>query len=377
MTTAIISTSIFEPDYLKVYEQNLLENGISKEDVNFIVIGDNKSNHEAFGKMQMKLKYPLIYLSPIDQKHWLKENNINDNTMLFPENSSRRRNIGYLLAIKNNYDNYIVIDDDNLPIKGSYWFDRHIKAIANGFPKHYLHNYVVSKNKIVNPCNFLNGTSNICYARGYPIDEYFKDTFDLRYFNTVKSVDVNTSVWVCDPDIDAGLHLLYDNVKVTNAKNMNFVVGYKNYIPINSQNTAVSKRAMPIFWNIHQPKILDVELDRFDDIWNGLFVSKVLHRVGSSVSFGTPVVNHIRNSHNYINDFKKEYIASIINCELWKYVMNDVDLYSFDIEDAYIELATNLTLYKNYENHWINEAINQIGESMKDWITTVTKLKDE
>ena len=370
MKTAIILTSIFEPDYLKIYEQNLLESGIENDEVCFIVIGDNKTPHESYRKIQCSLKYPLFYLSPIDQKYWINDNKLKIDSVVVPENSSRRRNIGYLFAMQTGFDNYIVIDDDNLPVKGTNWLRSHISALTRSSNKIT----VSSKNKYVNPCAYTKSNTSLLYARGYPISEYFKDTFFAQSIQDCNVVDVNTALWVDDPDIDAGFHLLYDNVKSISVDNKSFVIGYNNYIPINSQNTMYSKRISPIFWNVHQPNVLDVSLDRFDDIWNGLFISKVLHRIGGSVSFGNPVVLHKRNSHNYNKDFKKEHIASIINCELWNYISKEIDVYSSNVIDCYREIATELCLFTKYENDYINEAINEIGDSMIKWTNAVEQL---
>src|SRR5438128_11354755 len=80
-----------------------------------------------------------------------------------------------------------------------------------------------------------------------------------------------------------------------------------------------------------------MKIDRYDDIWSGLFTSKLIHNRGENMTFGLPVSAHRRNKHDYVSDLKGELWAMTLNDQVWKTVM-DLDIRSRNYVDGYIEL---------------------------------------
>ncbi|EYC02158.1 hypothetical protein Y032_0101g3339 [Ancylostoma ceylanicum] len=72
------------------------------------------------------------------------------------------------------------------------------------------------------------------------------------------------------------------------------------YAPWNSQNTLFHRRA---FFTLLLPVTVTF---RVTDIWRSYFAQKLLHLVGENIAFYPANAIQIRNSHNYLDDFRSE-----------------------------------------------------------------------
>ncbi|EPB71895.1 hypothetical protein ANCCEY_09020 [Ancylostoma ceylanicum] len=77
-----------------------------------------------------------------------------------------------------------------------------------------------------------------------------------------------------------------------------FLLG--TYAPWNSQNTLFHRRA---FFTLLLPVTVAF---RVTDIWRSYFAQKLLHLVGENIAFYPANAIQIRNSHNYLDDFRSE-----------------------------------------------------------------------
>ena len=101
MKKIIVTTTIYKPTKaLMMYTE--------KKDWDLIVVGDKKTPHEDYNKLERLGK--LRYLHPDEQEKKFKR--ISDS---IGWNCIQRRNIGFLEAYNNDADIVATIDDDNIP----------------------------------------------------------------------------------------------------------------------------------------------------------------------------------------------------------------------------------------------------------------------
>jgi hypothetical protein len=139
-------------------------------------------------------------------------------------------------------------------------------------------------------------------------------------------------MWLDDPDFDA-MTWLNKPVAATTFKG-SAVLALDTWCPINSQNTAVHRDLMPAYYFVRMVP----PNDRFGDIFQGYFALKVAKHMGWTARFGSPVVNHRRNSHVYLKDVQKE-IEPILLLEVLLPKLVEHKLTGTTVHEAYLSLA--------------------------------------
>lgn len=268
---SLIITSIANNDneVLRVFAQNL------PEDFNFIVIGDQKSpknfhlnNCKFFGiEQQQKLGFQL-----------LKQ---------LPYNHYARKNIGYLIAIKERSGQIYETDDDNIPYQ-NFFNNRDFNQSKN----------ILENKKWLNIYAYF--TNETVWARGFPLElikqaqsSDFKNLSHKKVFTPILQglADEN-------PDVDAiyrltsKLPLYFDKNKAISLLN--------TYSPFNSQNTIWHKKAFPL---LYIPAFVPF---RMCDIYRSFIAQRICFEYGWGINFFSPSVYQKRNEHNLLNDFKDE-----------------------------------------------------------------------
>ena len=145
MKTSLVITTINNPNKnIRSFEKNC-----KIKDWSFIVVGDKKT------PKKFSLKYGNYY-SLNDQKK-LK--------LQFADvcyiNSYARKNIGYLIAIKDQNDIIIETDDDNYPYQ-DFFSDK---------KEFHQAKIIKNKNQWINIYNFFNKKKSVCWPRGIPLEE--------------------------------------------------------------------------------------------------------------------------------------------------------------------------------------------------------------
>jgi len=371
MKVAIVTTTINPPDFLLNYFNNFVKwidkNNYSRDDILFIVVGDNKTPHKLYSKKSRVYDFPVEYWNPVDQDIWLLKHYNNLHRDLIPENNPRRRNFGYLRAIELNADYIITIDDDNVP-KDTNWLQEHLAPLqGKKLP------IVYSRNKCINPCKALSHNRIIVYARGFPINRMLSDSFIIENKIDNRKIVLNEGLWTESPDVDAFTNIIYNSLTSYGTSEEGFIVEKDNYIPINTQNTAFTKEIAPIFWNIYMNSIYDLPLERYCDIWGGLFAQKVINHLNGAVSFGKPIVSHKRNVHNYGRDLRVEWMGILLNPRIWDFVTN-LKLHSGSYISSYLEIADEIEFELRFSDDIVNKFKKHLADAMRTWIELTEKL---
>ena len=212
---------------------------------------------------------------------------------LLPLNHYSRKNIGYVYALKGNYDYLFDTDDDNYPS-----------------PKGLLLNSILKKyRKIDDGEGWINiyryfGQNNL-WPRGIPLEFVNSSRGKAKAYDAgiEKSESSN---WSCfqslvdgDPDLDAIGRMLFPGEHVFS--NEYPILLKKNQIcPTNSQATIWKMNLLPFLY-------LPITASfRMTDIWRGIIAQEYMSRCGLTTAFGKLGISQIRNEHDLIQDFIQE-----------------------------------------------------------------------
>lgn len=340
MKIGLVTTTIHIPTLLRDLAQIGLENSL--KDLFFVVAGDTKTPGECKNfcrKVQSDYGYETIYLDVEKQ-----EREYPKLSKYIPYKSISRRDFAILKAYEIMADTIIMVDDDNFPVLGSNYFEKH--SIVGS--ETYL-NIVSSSNNWYNVCEtLLERNGSYIYHRGYPFGKREKAVFTTRR-ERVK-IAVNEGLWIEAPDTDAVSWLNYPNLTIVDFHERlygkTFGVSNDTWVPINSQNTAIMREAVPSYF-------LNPNHKRYDDIWAGYIFEKVAKHLGFTITFGEPLVEQRRNPHDYTADLLNE-IDGMRRTPLLIAELENIELNSKTFIDATAELMMELSddfldIKKGYE----------------------------
>jgi hypothetical protein len=147
-------------------------------------------------------------------------------------------------------------------------------------------------------------------------------------------------------------------------------------MPAHPQHTAFLSELVPASYVIvMDTEIYGLKIDRYDDIWGGLFALKLIHKMGHRATFGIPLTKHIRNRHDYLRDFRSEMLGAILNNKIYEIVMN-MDIESKTYADGYLELAGNLwsNIKRFFTDSIILKYFDKLSKAMNTWIELVDRV---
>ncbi|KIH69099.1 hypothetical protein ANCDUO_00563 [Ancylostoma duodenale] len=230
-------------------------------------------------------------------------------SVVSPENSYTRKNIGYLYAIKNGANWIYDTDDDNKPYaKGLQQFD--FKNFTSGLCYRKNTGGNSTMHKLFNPYRFFGNPG--MWPRGFPLEH-------LRTFRLLHA------------DKETGLNERFNEFIPP------IVLNLGTYSPWNSQNTLFHRNA---FFTLFLPVSVAF---RVTDIWRSYFAQKLLHLVGERVGFYPVNAIQFRNAHDYLADFEQEIDVYLKSGKFVEF-LEKWQCYSNDIANCTVELAEQLGL---------------------------------
>jgi hypothetical protein len=311
MKKYIITTTINSPTEATIKFCEIAD----KKDFTFVVIGDTKTPHDEYRKLEIEYKN-VTYLSPEQQ------------TELYPELSEiigwktiQRRNIGFVYAYEKGADVVATVDDDNIPY--DTWGD----------------NIMVGQEVIVDlyeniSCPYFDAISttehNDLWHRGFPI-EYLQVKNNIEYKGqTTITPLVQAEFWDGDPDIDAICRLSKKPIVKFNK----FEPFTTNQLtPFNSQNTFLHRSVLKNY-------SVFPFTGRMDDIW-GAYVMQHYHP--NSVIFTQASVYQARNPQDLVKNLENEVIGYRNTLKLledlpnYKNILPEQSLVYFEIYQKYFK----------------------------------------
>jgi hypothetical protein len=280
----IVTTSIYEPSEATLKYAEM-------EDWTLIVVGDKKTPHESYKKIN------CIYLDP----EWQEKE--------FPElsdaigwNCVMRRNLGFVEAYRRGADIVATVDDDNIP----YW-DWDCSDIASDVMRRTMDVYS-NDNGIFDPLSVTNYPQ--LWHRGYPLELAF-DNQTIAYKGKItKKPKIQAGLWDGDPDVDAVCRKLYNpkDIKLT----IDATYTTTDYAPFNSQNTFLLREILPYYMVLPH-------VGRMDDIWGG-YICQYL--TGERPVFTEASVFQKRNEQSIKKNLEDEVLGYTTTLEFVQNIEN-------------------------------------------------------
>lgn len=367
----IVVTTINGGEFLATYLSNLREFG-HLSDTRLYVVGDRKTPARCAAQAEAARREGLdcLYLGVDEQHRFLADYPRLEE--IVPWNSDNRRNIGFMMALRDGVETLISIDDDNLPVAGHDFVGGH--AVV-GTP--VTATALQADSGWYNLCESLEYTPAIpIWPRGFPYSKRMPSRVEPTALTG--TVHVNAGLWLGDPDVDAITRIsIHPDVKRA-AVSRGFLAP-NTYSPINTQNTAIHRDAIAAYYYVlmHE-KMHGSRLNRFGDIWSGYFVQKCAKTLGHVVSFGDPLVSQIRNEHDLLVDLREEYWGIRFSEGISEW-LTGVELTCGDYGSLLGELADKLLVHvRGWEHPDVNEEVKgyfeKVNRCVHGWLATVSRV---
>ena len=271
MITTLIITSIAGSEN-EVLQQ--FASGCAKHHITFILVGDVKSPSEVVLEQCLFFDYK----SQLSSEFVLAKH--------LPIHHYARKNLGYLLAIKNGATCIIESDDDNAPLE-NFWQQ----------PESFIDGCLAPQENWINPYAYF-GCESI-YPRGYDLQA--KKWQDFSQLDTCKKwySPIQQTLSNGAPDIDAITRLkqpqdFYFQNRVP------LVLPANSYCTFNSQNTRWFEASFPL---LYLPSTCSF---RATDIWRSLIAKRIMDENNMYLSFHAANVFQKRNAHDIYEDLDLE-----------------------------------------------------------------------
>ena len=204
-----------------------------------------------------------------------------------PKRHYARKNLGYLLAMRQGAPFLVETDDDNFP-KPSFWGARSLKSSARR----------IEHQGWVNVYGYF--TERLIWPRGLPLDAIRIPPPPLEEAAIV-DLDCPIQQGLADdnPDVDAIFRLTLP-LPVRFERPARVALAPGAWCPFNSQNTTWFREAFPL---LYLPSHCNF---RMTDIWRSLIAQRIAWEYGWTVLFHEPTVRQERNQHSLMDDFQDE-----------------------------------------------------------------------
>lgn len=206
---------------------------------------------------------------------------------LLPEKHYGRKNIGYLLAIRNGAKQILETDDDNYA-HPEFWAERNRIV-----PAHPLR-----EKGWVNVYEYY--TKARIWPRGFALEKLQDALPPLSDFK-INDCDCPIQQGLANenPDVDAIYRLILP-LPLNFEGDAKIALGNKTWCPFNSQNTTWFKDAFPL---MYLPSYCSF---RMTDIWRSFIAQRIAWENNWSILFHPATVWQERNMHNLMRDFADE-----------------------------------------------------------------------
>jgi hypothetical protein len=196
--------------------------------------------------------------------------------------SAAARNFGHFLAHREGFKTIIALDYDCATPKG--WAESHVASLGIRTDAQALRADWI--NTLANPG---------LYARGFPYEYRNAEASAVTETKASGEVMLNIGIWRSVLDMN-GIDKVGKDVPTEpeiRAGANRIALGN---IPVCGMNTAFRAELTPAFFFLPDVLFEGWQLSRHDDIWGGYIAKRLMDVRGDLVSFGRPVVEHMRQT---------------------------------------------------------------------------------
>jgi hypothetical protein len=347
-----------------------------KNNVKVVVVDEGD---EVVRKKNRKIlkSFNYEFYGPRERDQWFKDHfmgSYEKYSSIIPEKCHAETSFGFLIAYEEGADVILELDDDCFHIIGHDLIRGHLDNLLNG------EGIIVNSNsKWYNTIENLVLNSNLMvFPRGHPYaPETRVENYTWKKTNNEKCV-LNMGLWAGHPDLDA-LTILYNGgldgrsgIKSVGLRRDRVIVDRGTYFAICSMNTSFQRKIVPAFYQLYM-KVMGI--DRFDDIWSGLFIKKIADHLGDNVCLGKPLVYHDKRPRSTFRDLKAELEGMIMNETLWK-IVDSLELNGEDYFECYLELAEGIERNIDKFGEKIHKDFISLQlEKMKLWLELINRIQ--
>jgi len=246
------------------------------------------------------------------------KNDFGSKEWIFSRQNAGIRSYGFWKAWRQGADIIMTLDDDCYPVDTDF-VERHKKNLSLKAPENWFTTFP---------------HPDYIYTRGIPY------TVRTKY-----PVMVSHGLWTKNIDLDGKTQKKFPCVNISSYPPFLTYIPKGQYFPMCSMNLAFRREAIPLMYFPlmgNDPEGTAWGFDRFDDIWAGIFVKKIMDHLGYAVANGSPFVEHRKASDADVN-VRKEKSGLLINEKLWRWV-DKVNLTKHTPVLCYRELAQGISL---------------------------------
>jgi len=353
---------------------NAFKSMLANDDYKVIIIDEGDEKIRRKNKALLS-SISHVFYGPKETTKWFKQHfgsKYQKYLSIIPEKCHAETSFGFLVSYEEQPEFVIEIDDDVFPLQGHGLVRSHANNLinANGETVH-------SKGRWYNTMENLKLNTDIqIFPRGHP---YAQETRNENYvWDDVEGKCVlNMGLWAGHPDLDA-LTILYHGgldgrckIESKGCKRNKIIVGEGTYFPICSMNISFLPEIIPAFYQLYMNFI---GVDRFDDIWSGIFFKKIADHLRCKVCVGEPLVYHDKRLRNVFKDLEKELGGMAINEVVWK-IVDSLELDGKTYWDSYNSLINGLERDIVRLQNGLHQKfmLTQI-EKMRLWLKVIDKM---
>lgn len=367
MKVSLVTASINCLDNLNTFRQSLM-----KHECHIIIVdeGDEQLRRK---NRELLSDFSHAFYGPKEREEWFKQRfkqAWSKYVSVVPTKCHAETSFGFLAALEQDPRLIIELDDDVKAVVGHDLIEGHITNLSDSEGIN-----VSAESRWYNTLENLDIEKHV-FPRGHP---YALETRGEKYLwsNSNTSCVLNMGLWIGYPDLDATTILYHSGLegrgKITSKdlKRSKIVVDKGTYFAVCSMNTAFSPKIVPAFYQLYMNCM---NIDRFDDIWSGLFLKKIADHLGDKICLGTPLVYHDKKPRDVFKDLKKELEGMIINEQLWK-IVDSLQLEGKNYWDTYNSLTSELEKnLASFKNEFYRKFMHMQIEKMKLWLEITDKL---
>lgn len=333
--------SVRNLDNLRRLVQSLDDGNLRKFTIRIIVIDEVNGAIRKHNRNVMSAFDNIRFFGKEERREWFRSrfgSASEKYERVVPERCHAETSFGFMVAYEEGADAIIELDDDVLPYE-RYTLGKHL---CNLFRDSGV--TVSTCAKWYNTLENLVFDGNVrLFPRGHP---YAEDCRKEEYEwtdNSSKCV-LNMGLWSGELDLDA-LTLVYHSglggtchIRNQGLKREKVIIEGGGYFALCSMNTAFLSKLVPAFYQLYMNQF---GIDRFDDIWSGIFLKKIVDHVDEKMCIGAPLLTHKKAPRDSFSDLRKEIEGIDLNERLWRAV-DDIPLSGNNYLDAYISLTQSL-----------------------------------
>lgn len=256
------------------------------------------------------------------------ERELGEKAWIIPRRTDCVRSFGYYKAYQANVDMMITLDDDCYPLQDPpYLINSYIKQFENSASTCFFNTL---SGRITNQDKEI-------YPRGFP------------YAGRNSKVALCHGLWSNVLDFDGITQLQMPDFRAKISEARSQTIPKDVFFTMCGMNVAVRREAIPAFYFLLMGKDKAGNrwgIDRFGDIWCGIFIKKIIDHLNMAVLSGQPTIHHDRASDAQKN-FELESAGLPINEWLYKEVQK-IELGGDNFKDCYRELAFKLPAKNEY-----------------------------